>query len=81
MTTATILTTATQGGTFTRAPEYVVSVVGHKPTATVIAECVVCGWRGYETCHGDTVCAHLAHVTGLHHCPEPGIVITAGSQS
>lgn len=72
----TLTLTTTTARTFVRAPEYVVTVTGCKPVAVVSAECVVCGWAGYETCHRNTVEQHLAHLTSLHTCPEPGIFRT-----
>lgn len=55
---------------------YIVKVSGYKPVAIVDARCVECGWQGYETCHRNTVERHLAHLISLHHCPEPGLIVT-----
>jgi hypothetical protein len=62
--------TLTTTSTFVRAPEFVIEVIGYKPTATVRAHCVVCGWYGYETCHRSTAVAHAAHLTATHTCPS-----------
>jgi hypothetical protein len=64
--TLTLTATSTTAQAFTRAPEFVVDVVGYKPAAVVKAHCVSCGWYGYETCHHDTVTAHTAHLLSTH---------------
>lgn len=61
--TQTLTSTSTA---FVRAPEFVVEVVGYKPTAVVKAHCVACGWYGYETCHHDSAAAHTAHLLATH---------------
>lgn len=72
----TLTATTTRTATFTRAPEYVISAVERKAYTVVTTECVVCGWRAYGTCETGTTAQHAAHLTTLHTCPEPGVIVT-----
>lgn len=49
-------------------PRMDVQVIGHKPVAVVRIHCHECGGYGYETCHGNTVDEHLAHLLAAHAC-------------
>jgi len=73
------LTATSTARTFVRAPEYVLSVVERKAFTTLSTECVVCGWRAYATCETGTAATCAAHLNTLHHCPEPGIILSGVS--